>query len=74
MILAAIKYGGGSEKWFCSWHALKVKPIGFVDWLHVGNERKREVKDNIMIFGQNIWKNEVALTEMVKIQIGTLRL
>lgn len=40
----------------------------------MGNERKREVKDNIMIFGQNIWKNEVALTEMVKIQIGTLRL
>ena len=38
-----------------------------VDWLHVGGEKERGVKDNTIIFGLNIGKNEVALTEMVKI-------
>lgn len=38
----------------------------FVDWLYVGGKRKRKVKGNFMVFGLNIWKNDIVFIEMVK--------
>lgn len=47
-------------------YILKVKPSGCANELEIECERKRRVKDDIMIFGLKNWKIEMLFIDMGK--------
>lgn len=57
----------GDEKWFHSGYIMKVKPTEFPEGQNAGYLRKREIKDDSMVLNLSKQKDEIALTEMVKV-------